>query len=280
MPSPEERLEILRAETEELEGYLRDLPKEAWDQPSACDEWCVADVVAHLTSLSKNYPPRIIRALQGDASPDMPEHRRLASGQMDPAQGRDQVIVLRQELGDQLLSEFIKGNQATDQALAKVRPQDWDKLVYRTVGTEPLRNIVDMLITERTVHGWDISSRFDSQAGLSPECVPVIVERIAQRSRWWSFRTEAGFSPLPLRYRFEVTSPIHYSVDVVVTEENQVMEVASSRDAQVTFKCDGETFVFLMYGRIEPEAAIANGRMSYAGDPELVTAFVQRFTGG
>ena len=278
MSSPEERLEILRAETEGLEEYLRDLPQEAWDRPSACDEWSVADVVAHLTSLSKNYPPRIIRALQGDASPDMPEHRRLGSGQIDPAQGRDQVIVLRQELGDQLLSEFIKDNQATDQALAKVGPQDWDKLVYRTVGTEPLRNIVDMLITERTVHGWDIRSRFDPQASLSPECVPIIVERIAQRSRWWSFKE--GLAPLPLRYRFEVTSPTHYSVDVVVTEENQFMEVASSRDAQVTFKCDGETFVFLMYGRMNPEAAIADGRMSYAGGQELANAFVQRFTGG
>ena len=197
MSSAEERLEILRAETEGLERYLTDLPKEAWGKPSACDEWSVADVVAHLTSLSKNYPPRIIRALQGDASPDLPEHRRLGSGQIDPAQGRVQVIALRQALGDQLLSEFIKGNQATDQALAKVRPQDWDKLVYRTVGTEPLRNIVDMLITERTVHGWDIRSRFVPPASLSPECVPIIVERIAQRSRWWSFKE--GLAPLPLR---------------------------------------------------------------------------------
>ncbi len=35
MSLPEERLEILRAETGELEKYLRDLPKEAWDLPSA-----------------------------------------------------------------------------------------------------------------------------------------------------------------------------------------------------------------------------------------------------
>ena len=30
MSLPEERLEILRAETEALQKYLRDLPKEAW----------------------------------------------------------------------------------------------------------------------------------------------------------------------------------------------------------------------------------------------------------
>ena len=47
MSLPEEQLEILRAETEALEKFLRDLPKEAWDLPSACAGWCIADVVAH-----------------------------------------------------------------------------------------------------------------------------------------------------------------------------------------------------------------------------------------
>ncbi len=128
---------------------------------------------------------------------------------------------------------------------ADIGPQDWDKLVYRGVGTESLRNLVDVFITERTVHWWDIRSPFDSQAGLSPECVPINVERFPQRPRWWSFRAEAGFSLLPLRYRFELTKPAPYAVDVVATEEHQYVEVGSKDDAQVTFRWDGETFVLL-----------------------------------
>ena len=279
MLSPEERVKILQSETKRLEDYLRSLPEAAWSHPSACDGWTVADVVAHLTGHGKNYPTRIIRALQGDASPDMAAHRRMESGQMDPEETEDQAVALRQELGGQLLAEFIKGNQAMDQALAKVGQEDWDKLVYRTVGTESLRNIVDVFITERTVHGWDIRSRLNPPAGLSSECVPIITERIPQRPRWWSFRAE-GFSALPLRYRFEITKPAPYVVDVVITEEQQYMEVASKDDAQVTFRCDGETFVLLMYGRIKPEAAIAEGRAFFEGDRQLVTAFAERFTGG
>ena len=34
MSLPEERLEILQAETEALEKFLRDLPKEAWTYPA------------------------------------------------------------------------------------------------------------------------------------------------------------------------------------------------------------------------------------------------------
>lgn len=278
LSSSEERIHLLRTETERLEQYLRELPDEAWGHPSACDRWTVADVVAHLTWLSQNYPPRITRALLDDASPDSADHRRLGSGQMDPAEEGDQAIALRRALGDRLLSEFIVGNKALDQALGKVGPQDWDKLVYRAVGTESLRNLVDVFITERTVHGWDIRSCFDPQASLSLECVPIIVERIAQRPRWWSFKE--GLAPLPLRYRFEVTSPTSYSVDVVVTEDKQFMEVASSRDAQVTCQTDGETYIMLMYGRITPSQALSDGRVAFEGDQALVTAFVRGFTGG
>ena len=128
------------------------------------------------------------------------------------------------------------------------------------------------------MHGWDIRSQFDPQASFSPECVPIIVERIAQRPRWWSFKQ--GHVPLPLRYRFEVASPTHYSADVVVTEEEQFMEVASSRNAQVTFQTDGETYIMLMYGRITPSQALADGRVSFEGNQELVTDLVLRFTGG
>lgn len=210
-------------------------------------------MVAHLTGLSRIYPPRIMRALQDDASPDAPSRRRLGTGQIDPTVEGDQALLLRQELGDQLLAEFIKSNHAIDHALAQAGPQDWDKLVYRTVGTESLRNLIDVFITERTIHGWDIRSQFELRASLSPACVPIIVERIPQRPRWWSFSTAAGFSPFPLRYRFAMTQPVPYVVDVVVTEEQQYLEVASQDEAHVTIRCSGDTFILLMYGRIQPD---------------------------
>ena len=279
MSLPEARLEILRAETGELEKYLRDLPKEAWDLPSTCEGWCIADVVAHLTLTRGFNPSRILRALQGDASPD-DLSPRLVLGDVDTVADASEAITLRKELGEDLLAEFIKASGGIVNALANVGQHDWDKRVFRPSRPEPVRNLVDILICELAVHGWDIRSCFDSEASLSLGSVAVMVERIPQRATWWSFQTEGGFAPLPLRYRFELAPPAQNRVDLVVTEERRYMEAASSDDAHATFQCDGETFVLLMYGRIEPEAAIANGRLSYLGDQELVSAFVQRFTGG
>lgn len=85
---------------------------------------------------------------------------------------------------------------------------------------------------------------------------------------------------MPFRYRFEIASPLAYAVDVVITKEQQYMEVGSKEPAQVTFHCEGKTFVMLMYGRVKAADAISDGRLPFEGDENLAAEFVQRFTGG
>lgn len=279
MLPPEERMRILLAETQQLVDYLTSLPKSDWTHPTACSEWCVSDVVAHLTSNSKNNAARIARALQGDESPDdlTPRRRR---GSVEPVEAAQRIVAFRKQFGepDAILPEFVASTQELKEALGMVGSDDWNKASYRPAGPEPISNIVDVVLAEQTVHGWDIRSQFEPTATLSPEAVPVLVERIAQRPRWWSFRQ--GASPLPLRYRFEVVNPAQYSVDLVITGEDQYMEVASHEDPQVIFHCDGETYVMLMYGRIEPQDALIDGRVAAEGDGQLVQTFGANFIGG
>ena len=123
MSSPEERLRILKTETERLEHYLSNLSKEAWNQPSACGKWTVADVVAHLTEHNQIYPARIIGTLQADASKrrDFPPPY---TGKVDPAPMAERAIGLAKELGEQLLPTFIQGNRNLEEALAQVGTDD------------------------------------------------------------------------------------------------------------------------------------------------------------
>ena len=58
------------------------------------------------------------------------------------------------------------------------------------------------------------------------------------------------------------------------------MEAVGKTPADVTFHCDGETFVLLMYGRLRAQEAVSQGRITFEGDTELAAAFSQRFTGG
>ena len=69
MSAPEQHVSILQAEMRRLEAFLGTLAYEDWQRSSRCDQWTVADVVAHLTAMDQDCTARIVRALHGDASP-------------------------------------------------------------------------------------------------------------------------------------------------------------------------------------------------------------------
>ena len=52
-------IDLLEREAGELLDFLQGLPAEAWQTPSACAGWTVADVIGHLTSTGS------IQELQG-----------------------------------------------------------------------------------------------------------------------------------------------------------------------------------------------------------------------
>ena len=83
----------------------------------------------------------------------------------------------------------------------------------------------------------------------------------------------------PLRYRFAMTGAVPGTHDIVVEGDTARMEPAGALEASVTFRCDIETFLLLMYSRLTQETAIAGGRLAREGDPQVAAAFDQWFKG-
>lgn len=277
MSAPEQHVSILQSEMRRLEAFLGTLVHEDWQRASRCDQWTVADVVAHLTTMDQDCAARIGRALHGDASP--PQQAPPVAGQA-AADIAHQAITMRQRLGDDLLPTFLAAQCAFHETLATIGPADWDKLCYHPQGNVSIGRIVDALIIERTLHGWDIQSVFDPHTRLSPACLPIVVEREVQRRRWRQAPSDAAPRAPSIRYRFEVTDVPGYRTDVVLTDAQSYMEAVGNAPVDVTFRCDGETFVLLMYGRIRAQEAVSQGRMTFEGDTEFAAAFSQRFKGG
>ena len=280
MITPEDRLSILKAENRRVEEYLRDLPGERWSLPSTCAEWTVADVVAHLTSVNRNYSRWITDSLSlDDAEPEnLPER---GNSRVDPTGGAQRAVALRQELGDQLLPEYVRANRAMEQALDAVGPDGWDRLCYRSTGAEPIKNIVDTFIVDVGVHRWDIIYPFDKSVRLSEEGLPVMVERYSQRPRWWEIELPEDHPELPVRFRIQATDVDASGTDFVVeSESNKYMEVSDDRPANVSFRCDAETFVLLTYGRISLSSAKDDGRLFHEGDTQWANIFISCYVGG
>lgn len=280
MTTPEERVKLLKAENQRLEQYLNNLSKEAWNHPSTCDKWTVADVIAHLTAANRNHATYITDSLKADIvkSESLP---RRSNERVDAAAAAERVIAFRTEMGNQLLSEFVKANRAMEQALDQVGPQDWDQLCYRGTGAEPIRNILDTFIADVGVHRWDITYPFDPNVQLPQDCLAVMVERYPHRPRWWEIEVPPNHPALPVRFRFIVSDVTSPGTDFVIsTEDEQYMEVAGESPANIKFRCDAQTFVLLAYGRIRPKSALSNGTLTYEGGQEWAEIFIRSYIGG
>ena len=142
MDGIEEQVKLVRLESERLSGYLQNLPKESWQQQSACERWTVADVVAHLIGGSQMYREHISRGLQDDI---IPPEGFPAAGEADPEVlgnlNAHKAVFRRVGFGDRLLSTFQSTNEDLNQLLARLGSGDWDKPCYHPAGVIPVPDL-------------------------------------------------------------------------------------------------------------------------------------------
>ena len=277
MVTPEQRVNILQAEAESFKTYLSSLPAEAWNQPSACEGWTVADVGGHLNG--QNFASRVARGLADDASP--PEGAPLVEHHDEDRFAEDifqRALSNREEHGENLLESFIPRLDESVQVFNTVGPNDWEKPCYWPPGPEPVRTLLLMRLAELTMQAWDIRSTFDAGYRLSDDSVRVLMQTVDRAVRR-AFRPDVDIQS-EIRYRFEVMEPFETAYDVVMAAQGTHVEPSGKQGADVTFRCDGETYVLVMYGRLSPEDATAQGRLTFQGDSELAGSFGRRFKGG
>ena len=277
MVTPHQRFIVLRAEAEDFKNYLKNMPAEAWSQPSACEGWTVADVVGHLNG--QNFASRVARGLEGDASP--PEGTPAVADHDEDRFAADifqRALSNREQHGENLLESFIPRLDESVQVFSNVGPDDWEKPCYWPPGPEPVRILLDMRIAELSMHAWDIRYTMDAGYHLSDDSVGVLMQTVDRAVRR-AFRPDEGIRK-PIRYRFNVIGPYEAAYDIVMTNQGTHIEPSNAQPADVTFRCDGETYVLVMYGRLSPDDAMAQGRLIFQGDTELARSFGRRFKGG
>jgi len=278
-----ERLDVLTAESARLDQYFRTLPPDAWTRPSACKEWQVQDVVAHLVGVAEFYAGTVERGLRGETSPPAGRAPAGASTGATAADGiAHRSIAARKSLGDQLLTTFTATGDHLNRTLGGLRPEDRRTPCYHPGGVVAAENFIELRLKELAVHEWDIRAALDPEPHLSPPSFAAILatisESIASGSLRWAFWS--GPAPArPVRYRFEIAGPGPAKPDVVIDGTTMRMEDTSAAPPDVTFRCDTETYILLVYGRLDLGAARASGRLRAEGDGQLAIAFGQWFKG-
>jgi uncharacterized protein (TIGR03083 family) len=278
-----DRVALVQAESARLTQYLHALPADAWHRPSACAQWQIQDVVAHLAGAAEFYIDTLSRGLQGDSAPSA---GFPAAGTVNAAAMAEPIaqmaLATREQLATQVLATFEATITRLNHLLAGVSAHEWERPCYHPWRLMPVWQFLAMTLQELVLHGWDIRSRVAPDASLAPESLPALLELIATSRTsgflTWAFRPGARLST-PVRYRFEVTGGVPSRVDIVVEGDHAHIAEAGDTAASVTFHCDTETYVLVMYGRLSLEAARVIGRLRVEGDQALVVAFGQWFKG-
>ncbi len=275
MTSPQDRIQLVKSESDRVKRYLSTLSTDAWSSPTACEAWQVRDVVAHMIMGGEMYSGNIGRGLANDSSPSEgmppPSSADLASRMAANAQ---RAISIRESLGEQLLTAFSACCDDLDRLLEGIGPQDWDKPCFHPAATIPIRTYVDLRLAELIVHEWDIRSRLERSAHLPVGCLPAIMDAISTFIVGGLFNPGSKVSG-PVRYRFELTGAMPSRHDIVIEDGKARMQSAQAAAPDVTFRCDTENFVLLAYQRIALAAALADGRIAVEGDRELADQFAE-----
>ena len=269
-------VQTVNNEAARLGDFLAGLDERMWTRDSACEGWVIGDVVAHLAGGAATWANSITRAVAGDSSP--PEGQDfLAPGQRGSETIGQTARSSRQQLGTGLMENFRTGYDGLAQVLADLKADDWDKPCFHRRGPMPIIDFVSLRLQELAIHGWDIRSGLDQNANVSAEALPVLAGRV---SRWLSFAFVPGLNlPTPVRYRFDISTPVPVHEDVIVTGDSYSLQPSGRGAADVTFRGNTGNYILLIYGRLQPRQGVANGRLTIEGSQAEADNFTAWFKG-
>ena len=269
-------VETIIAEASYLKAFLETLDSQTWQSDSSSEGWTIEDVVAHLAVSAVGWSTNIKRAVAGDSGP--PEGQSfLSSGERASHPRGPAARKSRQESGAQVLEDFIAGHRRLRKVLEDLSEEDWEKPCFHRRGVLPIKAFLTIQLQELALHGWDIRWGLDSAAELSPGSLVVLSDLVP---RWIRTAFTPGLDlPIPVRYRFEVSSPLAVHSDLIVTDDTFIIEPSGTQAADATFRCDTGNYMLLMFGRLQVEPAIADGRLSVQGSLKQAKNFNLWFKG-
>ena len=132
---------------------------------------------------------------------------------------------------------------------------------------------VDLRIQEMTIHDWDMRSAFDPDCRLDVETVGHLLEISPM---WLGITFRPGPTiPAERIFRFELDGHSDRNHDVSVTGSQFHIGPASTGPADALLRCDGDTYLLYIYGRITSSSP----RLKVQADPALMRQFEVWFKG-
>ncbi|MQG27062.1 MAG: maleylpyruvate isomerase family mycothiol-dependent enzyme [SAR202 cluster bacterium] len=278
MVSTAEGIKLITAETGRLKEYVRGTGPEQWSLDSPCEGWTVGDVIGHLGWAAEFFADAISQGRAGitTAPQGLPEIGTLPLPEL-PGLIASMAKEYNCSAGAQLPDAFASSVDRLTGIFASMEDDDWDKECWSFRALQPASTYVTTRISEVVIHSWDIRFPSDPQAGLSSDCVAVVLDRLTV---WLNSIGLADFKPSQAsgHYRFVTIGAAELRKDVVTGDQENRVEDASG-EPTATLTCDADVLALLVWGRLKPSEVLADGRLSLSagsGSSDEFAAWLSR----
>ena len=276
--SAEQNIQTVRVLSNDLAGFLYTLPEDVWRDAdvyaSACDQWNMADVVAHLIDVAITFTMSIERAVAGSVSPPMGYRSRTSEEYLQS------VISLRDAYGEDLFPEFNTSCLRLNRLIMGLEPDQHGLPAWHPFAVMTVERLIELRAMELAVHGWDVRYGIDRSAQINPVAIPFLKGRV---HRW----LRGGFRPQPetaseIKLRFALTDTEDEAHDLTIRPDAFSLDAAdrsADTDADAILELDSSSYILFLMGRLPLRRSVRRGRIALQGDQSLAERFSERFAG-
>ncbi len=251
---------------------------DALNGPTACSEWDVGTVAAHLAGGAMRQRDAMLRGQEGHSGPPPGEETLATADQVQQSNAINNVQT-RNDWGDALLDNFRQGYSDLDTLLRGW--SDWSiGCWHRRRGTISAESYVDLRIQELVIHDWDIRSGGTGAGDLDSDGAAAL---LPASEMWYQlcFRPSAPLTT-PATYRFDIGGGGGATLqhDVVVTGDTFTVSACSpERQPELTVRADAGTYLLCLYNRLDWNDSKRGGRIRVSQSPDTIAHVALRNLG-
>jgi uncharacterized protein (TIGR03083 family) len=242
------------------------LDEEQWKRPTEVPGWSVQDNLTHVTALEWR--------LLGRPEPEHAVAGDLPHIKNDFGRSNEVFVDSRRTLtGQQALDEFVEVTGARLAQLRSFGPDDFGADSFTPVGPGTVRDLLPFRIFDSWVHEQDMRRAAGVPGHLDGPVADASFERVVGAMPFVVGK-KAG-SPDGATVVFDLSAPLPRAFAIGVEGGRAKRLDAVPAGPTVTITGDGETFVRVACGRVEPADALAAGHLRVTGDEALGRKIVE-----
>ncbi len=259
-PTDQELVALLDQVWTSMSDLGRGLSEEEWKTPTEVPGWTVQDNLTHIAGLEW--------MLLGRPAPDHTVPDDLPHVKNDFGKLNEVFVDSRRRLpGSEALAEFVETTRARIAQLRDFGPDDFASETWTPAGPGTVSSLLPFRVFDSWVHEQDMRRAVGKAGNLESPAAQLAMGRVFDAMPFVVGK-KAG-APDGSTVAFELSGPVARTLVVGVAGGRAKIldEVPDGADTRIV--TDTETLARLGVGRVDPAAALGDGRVRLEGDQEL-----------